>query len=246
MWSGRPYIAAAVAGMLVVVLIVLALGFVRVRRALALRTRTFAAICHDLRTPLTRLRLHSERASVELSGGMLREIDRIDRMLQEALNYVTHDIRLKPERIDLPSLLRTICSEFTDVGYTVTYEGPARMTLLCRSSALARAITNLVDNATKHCTAVQVRLCERKDTVDVEICDDGPGIPESLRAKVFDPFFKASEGQRLQGERSFGLGLSIAQDIARSHRGQITLHDRAPHGLAVRVSLPKRLVIRAH
>lgn len=215
----------------------------RIRALLDDRTRMLAAISHDLRTPLTRLRLRAERiAEQDLREGMLNEITRITRMLDETLHYLRQDVRSEElSRIDLPSILQTICTEFADVGYAVTYEGPSRLIWTCRVGVLTRAISNIVDNAVKHGSAVAVALRQRDDgAVEIDIADDGPGIPVPLRGRVLDPFVKGDDA-RSPGDRSgFGLGLSIARDVVKGHGGEIDLLDRKPRGLIVRLSLPGR------
>jgi signal transduction histidine kinase len=213
----------------------------RIRALLDDRTRMLAAISHDLRTPLTRLRLRAERLTDPVQReGQLHEIARITHMLDETLNYLRRDVRSESlSRIDLPSLLQTVCAEFADVGHAVAYDGPPHLTWKCRPNVLARAITNIVDNATKHGAVVTVslRLLGERG-VEIDVGDDGPGIPPALHEKVFDPFFKGDTARGADGRSGFGLGLSIARDVVRGHGGEIELLARAPHGLIVRVRLP--------
>ncbi|WP_163273259.1 ATP-binding protein [Chelativorans alearense] len=213
----------------------------RIRALLDDRTRTLVAISHDLRTPLTRLRLRAERIGEQnLRDGMLHEVTRITHMLDETLAYLREDVRSESmSRVDLPSVLQTICTEFADVGHAVSYEGPARLAWTCWPSILTRAISNVVDNAVKHGSAVTVALRARDDgMVEIDIADDGPGIPASLREKVFDPFFKGDNARSSENRSGFGLGLSIARDVVKGHGGGIDLLDRTPRGLIVRLSLP--------
>lgn len=212
----------------------------RIRALLDDRTRMLAAISHDLRTPLTRLRLRTERlADRGARDGLLQEITRITHMLDETLNYLRRDGRSEGlSRVDLPSLLQTVCAEFADVGHAVTYEGPAHVTWTCRPNILARALSNVVDNAVKHGSVVTVALRVGERTAVIDVSDDGPGIPSALRDKVFDPFFKGDAARSAANHSGFGLGLSIARDVVKSHGGAIDLIARAPHGLVVRMLLP--------
>ena len=215
---------------------------IRIRALLDERTRMLAAISHDLRTPLTRLRLRAERiADQDLRDGALDEITRITRMLDETLNYLRQDVQSESAaRVDLTSILQTICAEFSDVGYAVTYEGPAHVVFTCRPGVLARAIANIVDNAVKHGSAVKVGLrISDGGAVEIDVADDGPGIPAPLREKVFAPFFKGDKARGLADRGGFGLGLSIARDAIKGHGGDIELLDRMPRGLIVRMSLPQ-------
>jgi signal transduction histidine kinase len=213
----------------------------RIRALIDDRTRMLAAISHDLRTPLTRLRLRAERiGDAELRDGILHEVVRISGMLNETLEYLQPGTREEEmSRADLSSLLQTVCTEFADVGHGVSYDGPPRLTWLCQPNALARAVSNVVDNGVQHGSAVRVGLRVGEDgTAEIEVADDGPGIPAPLREKVFDPFFKGDDSRPAAAGRGFGLGLSIARDVVRGHGGQIELLDRLPHGLIVRMSLP--------
>ena len=211
----------------------------RIRALLDDRTRMLAAISHDLRTPLTRLRLRSERVREDtLRTAMLGDIAKMTRMINETLDYLREDARSEATScIDLPSFLQTICSDFADMGHAVSYAGPARLPYVCRPRALSRAVTNIVENAVKHgsTVAVVLRLTEA-DHIEIEVADDGPGIPPALREKVFEPFFKADSARQDSG--GFGLGLSIAQDIAKRHGGSIALKPREPSGLRVSMLLP--------
>ncbi|XSC47342.1 ATP-binding protein [Bradyrhizobium sp. RDT10] len=213
----------------------------RIRALLEDRTRMLAAISHDLRTPLTRLSLRTERvADQSLREKMLHEIEQISRMLNETLEYLRHDARSGGmSRVDLPSLLQTVCADFADVGHNVSYEGPGRLTWTCRSTALTRAISNIVANGVKHGSFVTVGLTTLGDgTAEIDISDDGPGIPAALRAKVFEPFFKIDNARAAAGD-GFGLGLSIARGVVSGHRGEISLLQRLPTGLTVRIQLPR-------
>ncbi|HUZ33499.1 MAG TPA: ATP-binding protein [Xanthobacteraceae bacterium] len=212
----------------------------RIRALVDDRTRMLVAISHDLRTPLTRLRLRAERISdVAMRDSMLHDISRINDMLGETLIYLREGAHPEDvQGVDLPSLLQTICTEFTDVGHRVSYDGPRRFAYACRPSSLTRAVTNLVENGIKHGSVVTVELhVLNSSRIKIDVSDDGPGIPSSLREKVLEPFFKG-DSARASAERSgFGLGLSIARDIVRGHGGDIDLLDHAPHGLTVRMSL---------
>ena len=219
----------------------------RIRALLEDRTRMLAAISHDLRTPLTRLRLRAERVSEQnLRDGMLGDLGKVGRMLDETLDYLREDGKSEAmSRVDLPSLLQTICWDFADTGDPVTYQGPARLACMVRPRTLTRALTNIVENGVKHGTTVTVTLnatsCE---AIEITIADDGPGIPATLHGKVFEPFFKA-DNARAGDNSGFGLGLSIAQDIVKRHGGNISLLTREPAGLAVQILLPADMPLHA-
>jgi signal transduction histidine kinase len=212
----------------------------RVRSLVDERTQMLVAISHDLRTPLTRLRLRAERlADGAVRDGMLVDIETVNDMLGETLTYLREGGGTEPVHlVDLPSLLQTICAQFSDVGHDVSYQGPDRFAFACRAHALNRAVTNVVDNATKHGGVVTVALRALDDArAEIDVSDDGPGIPASLREKMFEPFVKGDGARPAAGRAGFGLGLSIARDIVRRQGGEVELLGRAPKGLTVRVSL---------
>ncbi len=214
---------------------------VRVHDMLADRTRMIRAISHDLRTPLTRLRLKAERsAEPDLRIAMLRDITRLDEMIRATLTFLHKDASGE-ERVpaDLPSLVQTICVDFADMGYDISYEGPDRFAYPCKPQALTRAISNLIANSTKFADTVGARLVVEEDgAVQIRVEDDGPGIPEELRDKVLKPFFKGNTARPVNGRGGFGLGLSIVSDVVHEHGGTIELLGREFKGLIVSVTLP--------
>ncbi len=213
----------------------------RVRGMIDDRTRMLRAISHDLRTPLTRLRLRAERsAQPELKAALLKDISALSDMINDTLTYLSREMAAeKPVNADLPSLLATVCSDFSDVGFDVRYVGPERFAYRCKTRSLARAITNLVENSTKFAQAISVELSVLENgTVRISVVDDGPGLPVSLRTRVLEPFFKADTARTSSDRGGFGLGLSIVDDIVRAHGGTIELLNRAPHGLAAQMDFP--------
>jgi signal transduction histidine kinase len=208
----------------------------RIRTLLGERTRMLAEVSHDLRTPLTRMRLRAEAVTdPALRAGFLADIARIDALLTEALAFARGEAEgEQAATIDLPSLLQTLCDDFADVGHKVAYEGPDRLTLRARPEALNRAVANLVDNAVKFAEHVRVRLEALPDGgARIEVMDDGPGIPAHERAGLFQPY---RTGRRARG--GFGLGLAIVADIVRSHGGETELDDSELGGLLARITLP--------
>ncbi len=203
------------------------------------RTRMLRGISHDLRTPLTRMRLRAERVKEEeIKEGLLGDIERIDRLLKESLGYLRDNYQREvSQRADLASVLQTVCDEFTDMGNDVQYSGPARMVTNFKPLALTRAITNLCENAVKFGTHVNVELSSADGQAIIDIIDDGPGIPAEYRSRVLEPFFKLDTA-RQDTETGFGLGLSIVAEIIQAHHGKLVLLDRQPNGLVARVMLP--------
>ncbi|MFP5077980.1 ATP-binding protein [Rhizobium sp. YIM 134829] len=203
------------------------------------RTRMLRGISHDLRTPLTRLRLRAERIPQnEIRDPLLGDIERIDHLLNESLSYMRDGHEQEAvQRADLASVLQTVCAEFSDMGHDIAYDGPAKLILSFKPLSMMRAVTNLCDNASKFGTRVEVALRTLGSEVVIEVADNGPGIGPEHRSRVMEPFYKAdtARGGTIAG---FGLGLSIVAEIVHSHRGRIDLLDREPNGLRVRITLP--------
>lgn len=213
----------------------------RLRSMVEDRTRMLRAISHDLRTPLTRLRLRAERSTQpELKAAFLEDISVLNDMINDTLTYLSTEMATeKPVNADLPSLLTTVCSDFSDVGFDVRYVGPERFAYHCRPRSIARGITNLVENGTKFAREIRVELSVLPNGgVRIRVVDDGPGIPGGLRSRVLEPFFKVDQARTLSDRSGFGLGLSIVDDIVRTHGGTIDLLNRVPHGLVVQIEMP--------
>lgn len=213
----------------------------RVRGMFDDRTRMLRAISHDLRTPLTRLRLRAERSDQPaLREAMLSDIAAISDLMDETLTYLSNDVSVEiPILTDVPSLIETVCSDFTDIGFSVRYEGPDRFAYACKPRGLARAVANLVDNGTKFATEVTVRLTVAKTgLVRIEVRDNGPGIPAALHQKILEPFYKMDSSRAASERGGFGLGLSIVHDVVRSHGGTLEFASIPPHGLLVVLNLP--------
>lgn len=211
----------------------------RITKMIDGRTRMLRGVSHDLRTPLTRLRLRVERSDdQELRDMLLADIARIDSLLRESLSYLRDDHnREKAETIDLPATLQTICDEFCDIGHSVSYHGPNHLTANFKPLAITRAVTNLCENAVKAGSTVTVELKSFAGKIVIEVADDGPGIPQESRSHVLEPFYKIDTA-RTQTHAGFGLGLSIVAEIVQAHRGVLELLDRQPTGLIARLTIP--------
>ena len=210
----------------------------RIIRLIEDRTTTLIAISHDLRTPLTRLRLRTEEipSSAE-KARMLEDLEMMDSMIGSAVAYLREGSGLEAsEMADLPSIIETICDQFTDTGYTVAYEGPQRFAMLCKPQSLGRAIANLIENATKFGTTVTARLTISPESIAIDVEDDGPGIADEEKRRVMEPFYRSHPARQATG--GFGLGLAIVLAVAETHGGTLTLLDRHPRGLCARMSFP--------
>lgn len=205
------------------------------------RTAMLRGISHDLRTPLTRMRLRADRVSeADVRQALLIDIGHVDKLLEESLNYLRDSHRSeKPERVDLASVVKTICAEFEDTGHNITYSGPDRLIMNFRPLAIMRAVTNLCENATKFGTQIDVSLSVNGGFAIVDVSDNGPGIPLELRKKVLEPFYKVDASRNSQNA-GFGLGLSIVTEVVQFHQGRLELLDGSPNGLIARIILPMR------
>jgi signal transduction histidine kinase len=212
---------------------------VRLQRLLTDRTLMLGAISHDLGTPLTRLRLRVETDRADDKAKMLADIEAMQIMLTSALSFVRGVDDAEPrEVVDLDSLLQTVCDLVSDLGGDVTYGAPRRSNYYCKPQAMLRALTNVVTNAAKYGAHAWVSLQQLAESgFVIEIQDDGPGIPDNEKSKVFEPFYRTDEA-RESDRQGMGLGLSIARSIILAHGGTIELRDREPHGLNVHIFLP--------
>jgi signal transduction histidine kinase len=211
----------------------------RLRRFNEDRTRMMAAMSHDLRTPLTRLRMRVEMAEgLEDQQKMLDELDMMNGMVESILSFTRDDAKQEPRSlVDLSALVEGICEDAADAGEKVTFSGPRDVTISCRPTAVRRAVSNLVDNAVKYGGKAEVTLVPETGRVMITVEDEGPGIPRSEREKVFEPFYRIGSA-RDPSTGGVGLGLSVTRSIIWEHGGDIVLATRKGGGLLVRVELP--------
>ncbi|HEX4647634.1 MAG TPA: ATP-binding protein [Steroidobacteraceae bacterium] len=211
----------------------------RLRRYFDSRTRVLAAMSHDLKTPLTRLRLQVETLEdPPLQARIGRELDEMEGMVREALALfrgVEDGEAAVP--VDLNELLGKVRDEFADMGAKVTVAGRAAQPLRGRPQALKRCLTNLVANAVKFGSRAEVELSDGP-VVAIRVRDSGPGIPDAELERVFEPFYRL-ESSRNRDSGGTGLGLTIARDLAQAHGGTLTLRNRASGGLEAELLLPR-------
>jgi signal transduction histidine kinase len=212
----------------------------RLRRFIDDRTRMLAAMSHDLRTPLTRLRLRAEFVEdAEQQQKMLVELDEMTEMIDASLAFAREDARREEaRRLDLGELVATVCDGAVDAHQDVAFELAPRSEILGRPGALRRAVANVVDNAVKYAGAARVRIVPMPGEFAVEVDDSGPGIPEAERERVFAPFYRI-ESSRNRGTGGVGLGLAVARSIAREHGGDISLANREEGGLRLTIIVPR-------
>ena len=213
----------------------------QIRRLLDGRTHMLAAVSHDLRTPLTRLRLRTESVEDdEERTKMLRDLDEMEAMIHAAIEYVRGDGRDEsPVAVDIVSLLAGVRMELAEAGHRMNLEGPPRASCEGRPLALKRALRNLVDNAVNYGGHADLCVTARPLNITITVDDDGPGIPATEIEKVFTPFYRL-ERSRSRDTGGVGLGLAVARAVIREHGGDITLSNRPEGGLRQTVVLPRR------
>ncbi|MFC0219532.1 ATP-binding protein [Pseudochelatococcus lubricantis] len=213
----------------------------RIKELVDERTQMLLAVSHDLRTPITRLRLRTEFIEdAAARAQMERDLDQVNAMLRSALSFI-RDERAEAalSTIDLASIAQTVADEFSDLGHPVTYVGPDHLVCLGRLDDMHRVLTNLVDNAVRYARHVVVRLRYGEGNgIVLTVEDDGPGIPVARREAALKPFGRVEEERPVRSGQGFGLGLAIARSLARAHGGRLSLHENTPHGLIARIDLP--------
>lgn len=211
----------------------------RLHRFVEDRTKMLAAIGHDLRTPLTSLRLRAEFVNDEdIQRKMIVTIDELQSMTEAAISFARGEsIKEETRTIDLEALVGSICDDHADLGHPVTHVESVKMKYRCRPDSLRRALRNLVENAVRYGGEAKVSLRETPSTVDIVVEDRGPGIPDDMKEKVFAPFVRL-ETSRNRQTGGIGLGLSIVRAVARQHGGDISFFN-GEAGMQAIISLPR-------
>jgi two-component system, OmpR family, sensor kinase len=213
----------------------------RIKRLIDDRTHALAAVSHDLKTPITRLRFRTEEMDdAALRAAVAADLDEMERMIDQTLSYLREERgeeEVKP--VDLVAILETVTDDVADSGGEARLEGSAAAVVWGRRLALKRAFANLIGNAVKYGLRAQTRVEDTVDHVRVTITDDGPGIASEDRLRALQPFVRL-EPSRNSETGGFGLGLTIADSVIRGHGGQLELTNGSAGGLVVTVLLPKR------
>jgi len=208
----------------------------RIQRHLNQRTEMLSGISHDLRTPLTRMKLQiAFIKDKDLGQKLTEDINEMEKMLNEYLQFTSSSYIEKDEMFNLSELIDEIINKYNNKN--ISKELLKRIYINGRKNLIVRCLNNLIDNALKYADKVNVRLHKKKTELFITIDDNGPGIIKKEHENVFKPFYKIDKG-RADSKSSVGLGLSIASDIVKSHGGNIKLEKSKMNGLRVKIFLP--------
>ncbi len=208
----------------------------RIMRHLNQRSEMLSGISHDLRTPLTRMKLQTAFIkNKNLADKLTEDINEMEKMLNEYLQFTSSSFIEKDELFDLSELMIEIINKYNNKN--ITKNIPSRIYLNGRKNLIKRCLNNLIENSIKYGNKLNIELSKKKKNLIIKVEDDGPGIPENEYENVFKPFYKIDKG-RADSKSSVGLGLSISSDIVRSHGGNIKLNKSNLNGLEVKIFLP--------
>lgn len=218
----------------------------RLNRYLDSRTRVLAAMSHDLRTPITRLRLRVESIEDErLRQRCVEDLDEMTRMVRSALSLFRGlNDEERAVAVDINALVQELQRQYAEINGHVTVQGRAAATFVGKPLALKRCLSNLVDNALQYGNQAIIAVDDGKELA-IRVLDDGPGIPDEALEQVFEPFYRL-ESSRNRATGGTGLGLSIARDVAQAHGGSLTLTNRPGGGLEATLLLPRITATAAH
>ncbi|MGH8728508.1 MAG: ATP-binding protein [Burkholderiales bacterium] len=211
----------------------------RIRRFITDRARTFTAMSHDLKTPITRMRLRAEMLeSPALKAKFIADLDEMQSMVDSSLAFMRGIEDEASNRVDVGALLESLKYDHEEIGHSVIIEGGAMAPYCGKPLALKRLLNNLISNAVQYGGIATVVVADDSQELQIRVCDCGPGIPEADLEQVFEPFYRL-ETSRNRGSGGTGLGLSIARNIARLHGGDIVLANLRDGGLEATLTLPR-------
>ncbi|HEY6577748.1 MAG TPA: ATP-binding protein [Rhizomicrobium sp.] len=215
----------------------------QVSRTLESQRQLLSAVGHDLRTPITALRINSEFiVDEELRERMQKNVEELQELTEAVLSAVRGAGGEKTRKIDLAALVESLCTDLDEMGEPVSWSAHTAAPVNCRPNEIRRAVRNLIQNAVAYGSRADVCLRTAADRYDIIVEDDGPGIPDSDRTRVFEPFVRLDASRNAE-TGGCGLGLTLVKAIAESHGGQIALENRPEHGLRARLSLPRAPVV---
>lgn len=212
----------------------------RIGGLLADNARMLAAVSHDLRTPLTRLRLRAETVDdPDTRDAMLADLEHMSALTNAALAHLRGlREREEPVLVDLSSLLGTVADQFVDLGHDVRVEGPSPFDVVLRPNELQRAARNLVENALRYAGTARVEYRATPNGLRIAVIDQGPGIPAADKERVMKPYERGDTARSQHATGSLGLGLAVARKVAENHGGRLVLLDNEPTGLVACLELP--------
>ena len=204
------------------------------------RTSVLAAMSHDLKTPVTRLKLRAELlGDSALRVKFTRDLEELEAMVGATLDFLQGTAGAEAAQpVDMAALLASLQADLSEVGGKVSIEGQPLLPYTGQPAALKRCLRNLAENAVKYGQRAQIVVEDGPQSLQIEVRDHGPGIPPEELERVFEPFYRL-EGSRNRDTGGTGLGLTIARSIAHAHGGALTLQNRAEGGLVARLSLPR-------
>jgi signal transduction histidine kinase len=211
----------------------------KVTRTLESQRHLLSAVGHDLRTPLTAMRINLEFVSdEELRDGLLRNLDELQALTEQVLSAARGAGGETRRNVDLSALVESLCTDMDEIGEPVSWVNHSPAPISCRPNEIRRAVRNLVENAVAYGHKADVRIADTGDGYDVLVEDEGPGIPECDRQRVFEPFVRL-ESSRNEATGGTGLGLTLVKAIAEGHGGVVILETRDGGGLRARMHLPR-------
>ncbi|WP_397453992.1 ATP-binding protein [Pseudomonas sp. NA-150] len=207
---------------------------------IAERTRFLAAISHDLRSPITRMRLRTELlAETAIKDHLRRDLEHMEQMVVSTLDFASSSEVTEPrDNIDINALLRSLQADLQDMGESMQLSGQANAPLPGYARSLKRCVQNLVENGVRYGGRVEVWVEDTPDLLCIRICDQGPGIAQDLLDKVLEPFYRV-DPSRNTGTGGYGLGLSIAHAVVMAHGGRLLLSNRQTGGLEAMLEFPR-------
>jgi len=211
----------------------------KVTRTLESQRHLLSAVGHDLRTPLTAMRINLEFVDDdELREGLMRNLDELQALTEQVLSAAKGAGGEPPRQVDLSALVESLCTDLDELGEPVSWATHAPAPISCRPNEIKRAVRNLVENAVAYGHKADVQIADTGDGYDVLVDDDGPGIPEGDRQRVFEPFVRL-ESSRNEDTGGTGLGLTLVKAIVEGHGGAVRLESRPGGGLRARMHLPR-------
>ena len=214
----------------------------RVSRTLESQRQLLIAVGHDLRTPITAMRINSEFIEDDdIRDGIQKNLEELQELTEAVLSAGRGAGGEKMRKIDLAALIESLCTDLDEMGQPVSWSAHAAAPLKCRPNEIRRAVRNLIQNAVAYGNRADVCLAEAPDRYDIVVEDEGPGIPEKDRSRVFEPFVRLDESRSAETGGK-GLGLTLVKAIAEGHGGHIALENRPERGLRARFTLPREPV----